>query len=540
MNPALFKLLKFRLRGTFRRSFRGIKTVRGAVFFLLGLGTLLLWLGPQFMVFFLAKHTQTDPQMLRDVLPVGLLCLMLTSMLSATRVEGIHFTAAEVDFLFSGPFTRRHLLLYKLSSGLAASMFVALILSLTFLRYASLWTASFLGALLMLIFIQLLTTALVLAGQAMAQQMYTRARKGVLLAILGLAVLIAANWLPAFFEHGIQAASQRMRESAAWFWLFMPLEPFVRTILADKFMPDMIGWAAAAAAIDLALLALVVMIDVNYTESSLVASQKRYLMLQRRRSTGRMVVKPRVGWRIPQLPWLYGAGPIAWRQLTTALRSVHGLLPFFLIIAGIVVAPVLFQAQKSSAGAGIFVGQICFITMMMTRMVAYDFRGDLDCMDWTKSLPLRPIAIALGQLATPVLLMTAIHVILLAAILPFAHDSRMLIAAAALFSPVFNFLLIGVDNLVFLLFPIRIVATTPGDLQHVGRTMVEMAVKMLVLACGCGAAAAVGTATHWITGGSWVVTLALSWVALLICGCLIVPCIAWAYNRFDVSTDTPA
>jgi hypothetical protein len=497
-----------------------------------------MWIGPQFVVLFFAKHARNDPEILRDILPLGLLGLMLTSMLTATRVEGIHFTAAEVDFLFSGPFTRRHLLLYKLSSGMASSLFVALILSITLLRYASLWTAAFMGSFLTMVFVHLLITALVLAGQTMAQQMYTHARKAVLLVIIGLAVVVAANWLPIFFERGFQEAAHRLRCSSLGFWLFMPLEPFVRTIIAVK-IPDLIGWAAAAAAIDLALLALVVRIDVNYMESSLVASQKRYLMLQRRR-TGRLIVKPHVGWRVPQLPWLSGAGPIAWRQLTTALRSVHGLLPLFLIIVGIAVAPLLLQAQRASMGVGLFVGQICFLTMLMTRMVAYDFRGDLDCMDWTKSLPLRPIAITLGQLATPVLLMTAIHVMLLAAVVPFAHGSRMAILAAALFSPAFNFLLFGVDNLVFLLFPIRIVPTTPGDLQHIGRTMVEMTVKMLVLACGCGAAAAVGMAGHWITGGSWVVTLVLSWLALLLCACLIVPCIVWAYNRFDVSTDTPA
>ncbi len=54
------------------------------------------------------------------------------------------------------------------------------------------------------------------------------------------------------------------------------------------------------------------------------------------------------------------------------------------------------------------------LTLLLTRMVAFDFRGDLDSMDWLKSLPLRPISITLGQLATPVLLLTAIQYIFLA------------------------------------------------------------------------------------------------------------------------------
>ena len=114
MDQALIKLLKLRLRGAVRRSFRGVKTVRGAIFFLLGLGAMLMWLGPQVMVFFVAGHAPVDPQVLRDVLPLVLLGLLLMSMLGAARMEGIHFTAAEVDFLFSGPFYAPATAVYKL------------------------------------------------------------------------------------------------------------------------------------------------------------------------------------------------------------------------------------------------------------------------------------------------------------------------------------------------------------------------------------------------------------------------------------------
>lgn len=173
-------------------------------------------------------------------------------------------------------------------------------------------------------------------------------------------------------------------------------------------------------------------------------------------------------------------------------------------------------------------------------MLAYDFRGDLDYMDWAKSLPLKPVAIVLGQLAVPVLLMTAIHVLFLSAVAFFTQGSRLMLLVAMLFSPALNFLLFAVDNLLFLLFPFRAVASSPGDLQHIGRTMVEFMAKMFVLAVCCGAAAALGAAGYWITGGSWTVTLALAWLGLAICGCGLVPCVAWAFRKFDVSTDMPA
>jgi hypothetical protein len=541
MDRALIKLLKLRFRGALRRSFIGIKTVRGALFFILGLGMMLLWLGPQIAIAIAApKARPTDAQALRDVLPLALLGFLLMSLLGASRTAGIHFTAAEVDFLFPGPFSRRQLLVYKLFSGAMGALFAALVFSVMLLRSASLWPAALIGSFLALIFMQLFSTAIVLAGQSLNERLYTRARKIVLYVVLGTAAIFAVNWCPTIFERGFQEAGRGLRGSAVWFWIVLPLEPFARTIAAERYVPDLIGWAAAAAAVNLALLALVTRLDVNYLESALAASQKRYALLQRRRSTGRMPVKPKMYWRVPPLPWLGGAGPIAWRQVITALRSVHGMLILLLIVLCASVAPVLSNVQKSSELTGALIGQIFFLTIMLTQMAAFDFRGDLDYMDWAKSLPLGSIAVVLGQLAAPVLLTTAVHVLFFSTAAVFAQDSRILLLAGILFSPPFNFFLYGVDNMFFLLFPFRAVATTPGDLQHVGRSMVLIFAKMIVIAAGCGAAAALGAAGYWIAGDSWVVAIIIAWLGLLCCGCLTVPLVAWAYRKFDVSIDTPA
>ena len=548
MNRALLKLLKLRAGGALRRSVRGVKTVRGAIFFLLGLAAVLMWLGPQVMMALVnAGQPRVDQQVLRDVLPLGMLGMVLMSILGATRVEGIHFTAAEVDFLFSGPFSRRQLLVYKLSSGVLAWLFGSLLFSIMLMRYANHWVAAFVGLFLAMAFMQLLTTAIVLAGQSLAEKFYTGARKIALAAVIGLAAIAVAWWLPALFERGFLETAHSVRQSAAWFWLMLPLEPFVRTIAAERIAPDMIGWALAAAGVDIALLAAVIRIDVNFLEGSMVASQKRYLMLQRRRSTGRVTVKPKLGLRIPPLPWLGGAGPIAWRQLITALRGIHGLLFLFFIVACVSLAavaqsmaPPLAQKQNASGSAGLMLVQISVLTTMLTRVIAFDFRGDLDYMDWAKSLPLKPAAIVLGQLATPVLLMTGIHVLLFSAAAVFLHGSRGIFLAGMLFSPLFNFLLFGIDNLLFLLFPFRAVAATPGDFQHVGRTMVEVFAKMILLALVCGAAAALGWGAYWIGGNSWAAALATSWLAMAGCCLAVVPCVAWAFRRYDVATDTPA
>ncbi len=113
-----------------------------------------------------------------------------------------------------------------------------------------------------------------------------------------------------------------------------------------------------------------------------------------------------------------------------------------------------------------------------------------------------------------------------------------MLAAVAAFSLPFNFLLVAVENLLFLLFPARIQPTTPGDLQHVGRMMVLLAAKMLVLVVLCGLAAAVGGVTYALAR-SWIAAGAAAWLVLAVGCAALVPSVAAAYRRFDVSVDTP-
>jgi hypothetical protein len=171
--------------------------------------------------------------------------------------------------------------------------------------------------------------------------------------------------------------------------------------------------------------------------------------------------------------------------------------------------------------------------------MAFDFRGDLDYMDWFKSFPLQPIVVVLGQIITPVLMMSIVHFIVFAVAEIILQRQFYWLVVGMCFSPLFNLIMFSLDNFLFLLFPVRIGAGTPGDLQHIGRMMVELTAKVLLLGACCGFSAAVGAFGHWITGGYWTVTLIFAWLALLSCVFVVLPSTAWAFSRFDVSIDTP-
>jgi len=543
MDPALRKLLGLRLRARLRVIFRGLKTPRGAVFFAVGTAMFVLWLGPSLVmaVAGVSGRARFDPEVVRTVVPLVLLGMCVVNVLAAGRQKGITFTAPEVDFLFAGPFTRRELLVYKLSAGMIGSGFAALFFSVFLLQYATLWPAAFVGCLVTLLFVQLLSTALVLVGQTVAEQAYTRARRLALLGVAALAGIGLGEAALAAQGHDPVALLTAFRHSWAGIVLLAPVDAFGRTILAESLVPELIGWGALAVAIDLALLLLVLRLDVNYAESAIAASQRLYRRLQQVRRGGGLAwtaaSQPKL--RVPAFPWLGGAGPIVRRQLIGAVRTARGLF-FFLLLMGIPMGMMLMGSrQNHNAAIGALPGVLAFLTVFFTQMVPFDFRGDLDHMDVLKSLPLRSTAIAAGQLVVPTLIMTGVHLVVLGAAAAMVEGAGNVLLAMAVFSVPFNFLLIGVENLLFLLFPTRMQATNPGDLQQVGRLMVLLAAKMLALVACCGVAAALGAIAYLVVGGSWIAALWVSWLVLAIGCAALVPCVAAAYRKFDVSVDTP-
>ncbi len=540
MDRALWKLLGLKVRGLRRRMFRGVKTLRGGIFFALSVVLMVFWIAPSIFMA-MTEEARSDPQSVRTYVPLGLLGICLMNVLFASRQKSLNFTPAEVDFLFPGPFTRQQLLIYKLSGSAAGAAFTAVVFSAIFLRHATLWVAALAGCFLAMLFVQLFSTSVVLIGQSVVERLRTRLRKLLLLAVAVVSAMAAWQVTMGGAELDTSQILPQFRDSLIGRSVLAPLGVFAETFAAERFFPDLILWGAAAALLDLAMLALVLRLDVNYMESALVASQKAYQRLQRARRghvawTG---MQAEARWSVPRLPWLGGTGPIIRRQAITALRTARGLMVLLVIMAVVAVPMFPVLGESPNALIGPLTGNLIFLTILLTRMLPFDFRGDLDYLDWLKSLPLGSAAVATGQLVTPVVMMSALHLTILGGVAWIARDARPVLLSVALFVPLFNVLLFGLENLFFLLFPTRSVAAAPGDFQFFGRFMVEMFLKVIILAMCCGLAAALGSLVYFLFGHSWIAALAVAWLVLAAIAGAIVPCIAWAFRRFDVSLDTP-
>jgi hypothetical protein len=542
IHPALYKLIALQGRGLVRRTLRGAGTPRRIVFFAVGAAVFLLWLGPVLLVATKARSPKQRERVVshvRTVMPMALLGICVVTAITSAGDKAIAFTPGEVDQLFPGPFTRRELLAYKLIKSTLAAVLTGLILSIVMLQRAQWWPACFVGVFLSLLFVQWFSIAMVLGGQAVGAAAYSRVRKLLMVGVAAIVVLGVRTWMADGTSHG-EAALERFRDSPAVNAILTPLQPFAQAMTAGG-ATALLKWSTYAIVLNAGLLVLVFLLDSYYVEAAMAASERRYAKIQRIRAGSflSLGVSKTATWHLPALPWAGGAGPIAWRQLTNAGRSARGLLLLLLIVA-VGAGPVLATAGHNKEIVNVLFGVLAWLTFLCSSMMNFDFRGDVDLIDTLKALPLRESAVAVGQLVVPVLLLTMVHTLLLGIAAAMLPGQRAILLGALVLALPFNAILFGAENLIFLLFPSRPAAVSPGDFQVMGRKFVFLLMKALMLAVA-GIIALTAALLVWIaTGRSLAPAIAVGWLALAAEAIALVPAIAWAYRRFDPSIHTPA
>ncbi|HEV8293412.1 MAG TPA: hypothetical protein VGP94_15855, partial [Tepidisphaeraceae bacterium] len=181
---------------------------------------------------------------------------------------------------------------------------------------------------------------------------------------------------------------------------------------------------------------------------------------------------------------------------------------------------------------------IPMMTLFMLPRLTFDFRGDIDRMDVLKTLPLPPWKLVIGQLITPVLIVSFVQVLVII-VMMLGGAARQVGWVAAMVVP-FNFVAAAIENLVFLWFPVRGVPTMAVDVQFMGRQWLFFLMKILMMAAAVIAAIMAGGAAYSLSGQRMLPTLLSAGVALAIAGTLLVPLVARAFVKFDVTRDTPA
>jgi hypothetical protein len=550
MNPALWLLIGLSLRAWLRYLLRSLRTLKGALLAGVGLAVFLPWLA--LLIFAPRQSNGWGGHDLREAGPALLLFYCFMNVVFSSGERAIYFPPAEVNFLFPGPFDRRELLVYKIASTLILSLPTALFMTLALHSSWTWFAAAFVGMLLIVVFMHLFGMSLNLLAVSVGARLYTGGRRIVAtLAVLLIgAMLLRSNSSP----HQWQAKQllNQLLQTPAWQIVSRPLRSFFDVVTAEQLWPDLVQGVAVALSVNLVLLGVIFVLDAHYLEASAAVSARIYAKMQRLRRGGmgsgeglRRGGKVRMS--LPMLPWVGGVGPLVWRQMTTAARGADRLLLLIVILGVAVIAPMLASLHENQDNHEnilfVFAFVAVWLTVFMTSLLPFDFRGDIDRLALLKTLPLPPWRLAIGQILTPVLLMTVLQVIGLGTVVWNTTANEWLFpvcAVCAAFAPPINFLLFSLDNLLFLIFPTRLMAASPGDFQTLGRNVLFMAAKMIVLSVVLGMALVAAMIAHVGMGAGWRLAALMAWPIVGLAAASLVPLVAWAFMKFDVGRDTPA
>jgi len=546
---ALWLLMKLRLFGWGRRWLRNVKTVKGAIltvifgFFTVG------WLALMVFNAILAPAgtvTRIPADQVNRYAPLVLLAYCVGMLGFGRGQTPLSFTLPEVQFLFSAPFSRRQLLTFKLVAQLLMTLPAALIFAFIGRSFAGMFLSGLFALMLILMFLQFFAIALAMISCTIEEVAYTRLRR---LALLGVVALIAAaaivGWRARAADDPLETLL-RIESSDVFQYGLMPLRWFVQTMTATSIDGRFLGSAAGAIGVNLVLLVLIYALDGRYLEAAARSAEVRYTRLEKLRSGGLAGFSSgpakAVKYRTPDPPSLGGIGPIAWRQFIAAVRSrrVLGVLLFVTLMASIgpIVAGVMNKGAMDESLPWILAGMGLMMSVMMSQTLAFDFRSDIDRMEVLKTLPIPAWRIVVGQLLVPVVCTSVYQIALTTLVYLILGHIGILLAITVLMSWPVNLLLLGIDNLLFLLFPTRMAAANPGDFSNAGRQMIVTLGKLMGMAIGVGIPVALGAITFAVTD-NWPLTIAAGFFPSLVTCALPIPLVTMAFQRFDVARDTP-
>jgi len=538
LDTALVKLLMLRFRGGVRHRLQELKTLRGLLFMCVTIAVLVLLVKQSSLPNPLLDTVQSGPEQLRAqfarLMPMGLLAACLLTVFTSSG-PAIHFSPSEINLLFSGPFSRRALLLYKICFYIFGALLSSLLITILVPGFAHSLLAIFLGAFLTLMFIQLFSAVIGLVSQLLVGYCYVPVRRSHVIILL-VALMAVLVWYLAGIGNGLAGALTLFQSSLVGTLVLAPFGVFVNVFLAPSIYPGLLGWAVLGFAINAALLAVIILLDGHSYEASVAASLKLHKRwVQARRSGllwGAQPVRVR-SFRKP--PFIGGVGPIAWRQLLAALRISSKPVLVFLGVAMLAGPLVVIAAADISMWSRI--GFVFFVAVyVLPRTLVFDFRSDLDTLENFKALPLQHWKLGVGQLVAPVLLTSLVELVLLGSVAMFLDGTqRVIIVGMMPFLVPFNLLLYGLENLLFLMFPTPLVPVGRVDFDFLGRTMVEFMVKTMLLVGACALAAGAGMRVLDMTERSWPASVSVAWLSLTLIALLMLPLLGWAFDRFDIS-----
>ncbi len=247
------------------------------------------------------------------------------------------------------------------------------------------------------------------------------------------------------------------------------------------------------------MLVLIFRLDADYLESAAAVSQKLYEKVQQMKQGGGIALPASAkaaSIRLPRFPWLGGAGPLAWRQILIADAHVEVSPSSSRLVSASTIAVLAFVGDRNRAGPDFVsfmgVGFMAYLTFIFSMQLPWAFRGDIVHMDCLKSLPVAPLALALGELAGWPDLARGDPARAADRFAGCRGTTRCCLGSVIAFLIPFDLVILAMSNTLFLIYPVRFAPGNSADFQMVGRMMLFMLLQFLLLIPTLGIPAGLG------------------------------------------------
>jgi hypothetical protein len=522
---------------------------------LIGLAALMSLVG---FLFYYREH-DIFVQLTRRETIIGCALVMLGgSLFKGFLQRGLVFEPADIEFLFTGPFTQRQVVFYRLLPNYLFALIQGLVFLGLFtphLKHPLLTTAGF-------IFFQLvcfhLATAMSLFAGSISAQLHHRIR-WMLLAVyfLSAAACFRAAWdikiIPSFVSSPFTQLLFYPAVTLSDVGMAPPMHEWARRLMETDSLSrhqlwQPVSYLAGSVVSALVSLWLLFKLKADAFETSLTATTRmaeRRLRVQQGR---RVAVIGKTRWRSASLPTLRlfrGVGAIVWKNLVVARRSRRelGLALIFTAVFAVPLAALLWLLHDLMARGGqvpprevegFHAGIVLFVALLpflLQRMFPFDFRADGHHLVGFRTLPVSPFALAFAEIAVPAGLCLAFQAVAIGILMTFGRFEWALLFLMVLVYPAVALAVNGVWNLHYLLDATRRAAGSAASSSAVGTLMVVALSFLIFLPAGWTAVQIFDTNLGFTLG-------AVGFVAVQYpVDFLLVLALAKLFQRFEASRD---
>ncbi len=504
IHPALRQLLGLKSRAWIRNLKARLSTGRGLLFALVGVGVTVAWLGAVTLMGGAARPTPAEAVSTAQAM---LLIFALILASSAVLHRGLYLPEEEVERLFSAPLRRSDLVRYRLLCAFGRELLIGLFLGVALGRRMQVPLFAFLGGIVALWALTCAAKALsIFLGDAAGRLAgwVDRIPRAWFRVLVGLGVwavmlffLLGESYEGTRSGASLGGAFRTLTEHPWVVAVSWPTLPWAHAIAAGdwgEFLPA-IGLSLA---LTFVLFEFAARLPVDFRELSLATSSE-ISQRRARAGVGAAMATSKRRWAVPFVAGRGPLGAIVWMRLVTILRRSRGAIMFSMVVLGAGAWLVLTEFGSHGAGESALGGPTVFVlvgVLYLSSGLRFDLRSDLDRLGLIRSWPMPAPRIFWASIAPLVLFECCL--IGLGLLFLGLHGnfdrSEWLACLGAL--PFLSGVWVGLENLFFLLAPVRYIPGQGGAMQNRGRRLIMLMTRMLVVGGLIGIAAAL----VWVMG----------------------------------------